>query len=88
MQGKDCCLVVIRCSNPFACVGHVRALARVSKQQINASELINAAEPVQKCLHQLQALEISGSLQAEALACPRAHILHGSDSQTLWVING
>lgn len=79
--------MVILSSNPFACVGHVCAPARVSKQQINASELVNAAEPVQKCLHSLQALEISGLLQAEALACPHAHVLRGSDSQTLWVIN-
>ena len=85
MQGKESCLVVIRSSNPFASVGHVRAPACVSKQWINASELINAAEPVQECLHPIQALEISESLQAEAPACPRARILRGSDSQTLHV---
>lgn len=61
--------MVIRSSNPFACLGHVRAPARCLEAADNASELINAAEPVQKCLHPLQALEISGSLQAEAPAC-------------------
>lgn len=61
--------MVIRFSNAFACVGRVRAPARVLKQQISASELINTVQPVQKCLHPLQALEISGSLQAEAPAC-------------------
>lgn len=60
--------MIIRSRNSYSCVGHVCAPSRVSEQQINASELINAAELVQKCLHPLQALEILGSLQAEAPA--------------------
>lgn len=59
---------VIRSSNPFAYVGHVCVPVHVLQLHINASELINVAEPVQKCLYPLQAL-ILGSLQAEAPAC-------------------
>lgn len=51
-----------RSSDLFAHGGRVCASARVLKQQIDVSELTNAAEPMQKCLQPPRALEISGSL--------------------------